>query len=108
MSKKSHAVVAEYVAGDLPEERISRGNQQKARNLSEEKAAWGRRLRRWKRKNLAALGPEGVVESLKAALAVPAHELTKEDSGLRFLRYKAIRAIGEEATTSAFNMVIGA
>jgi hypothetical protein len=79
-----------YTAGDMPDERLSRGNGQKARTLSEEGTRWGVRLRRWKRKHA---GPEanGQIEAMRDAAP---EAVTKDATGLLFWRYKAEKAVG--------------
>ncbi len=85
------------------DERFRRGiGTQKPRTLPEEKAAWGRRLRRWRRKNT---GPDGKA-ALEAAMALDPSTLSKDSTGLALLRFKANAAIGADATEAAFRAVM--
>jgi hypothetical protein len=103
--KKSANILAAGLTDTLlgDEDRFSRGeNNQKARNLTEEKAAWKRRVNHWKKKNA-----EGAVDALKAVHPLVLADLKADDTGLRFLKFKAIRAIGQENIDAILLAAIG-
>ena len=51
---------------------------QKPRTEGEEKAAWMRRLRRWKRKALLSVGAEAVASMMKEASALSAADVADD------------------------------
>ena len=89
---------------DVEEVRVRNPFGQIARTVGEEKAAWGRRIRRWKRKAVGAHGVDEVNETIINILATPADTLSKEDKGLKLWKFKAAASIGEDEANALLKL----
>ena len=89
-------------------ERVRNFLNQKPRTTSEEKAAWTRRVRRWKRKFMASNDLDTANAELANARALGEDQLSRDSSGLALWKFKAAKVLGFDEANALLTAAIGA